>query len=384
MHPDQLTIDPSRVPSPSFVTDLGLLRRNISILDSVQQRSGARVLAALKGFAQWSTFDILRGPLAGSTASGAWEALLGREKLGGEVHVYAPAFTAEDMAALLRVADHISFNTPAQWQRWRPVIEAAPRRISCGLRINPQYSEVPTAIYNPCAPCSRLGTIRERLQPGDLDGLEGLHFHTHCGQNSDVLQRTLAAVEQHFGDLIPGLKWVNFGGGHHITRDDYDVDLLVQLATDFQARWGVQVYLEPGEAVALNTGYFVATVLDTLQNDMDLAILDCSATCHMPDVLEMPYRPVIVGAGESGELPHIYRLGGTSCLAGDIIGDYSFAQPLQAGDRLVFTDMAHYSMVKTTTFNGVKHPAIVTYEPDTDHYEVVRRYTYADYRDRLS
>jgi carboxynorspermidine decarboxylase len=380
-------IDVTGLETPCFVTDLGALEANLQILDDVQRRAGCTILLALKGFAQWSTFPLVRRYLAGATASSVAEARLAREELGGEVHAYAPAYSDGEIRELVTLADHIVLNSPGQWRRHRPAIEharRAGRAISCGLRVNHEHQEVDVALYDPAGPCSRLGTTRKNLTADDLDGFDGLHFHTLCQAGSDALERALAAFELQFGEYIPRMKWVNFGGGHHITRPDYDRDRLVRLVREFQQRWSVAVYLEPGEAIALGAGVLVAGVLDVLHNAMDIAVLDTSATAHMPDVLEMPYRPVIVGAGEPGERPHTYRLGGMTCLAGDVIGDYSFDQPLAIGDKLVFLDMAHYTMVKTTTFNGVRLPAIATHDPATRRITVHRRFGYRDYRDRLS
>ncbi|MBA2541713.1 MAG: carboxynorspermidine decarboxylase [Deltaproteobacteria bacterium] len=380
-------IDISTLETPCFVTDLGALEANLKILADVQQRAGCTILLALKGFAQWSTFPLVRKYLAGATSSSVAEARLAREELGGEVHAYAPAYSDGEMRELLTLADHIVLNSPAQWRRHRKTIEHARlggRHISCGLRVNHEHQEVEVALYDPAGPCSRLGTTRTNLTAEDLDGLDGLHLHTLCQVNSDALERALAAFETRFGEFIPRMKWVNFGGGHHITRPDYDRELLVRLLTDFRARWNVPIYLEPGEAVALGTGILVSSVMDTFHNGMDIAILDTSATAHMPDVLEMPYRPVIIGAGAPDEKPHTYRLGGMTCLAGDVIGDYSFDRPLAAGDKLVFLDMAHYTMVKTSNFNGVRMPSIALHDPVTKQITVTRRFGYHDYRDRLS
>jgi carboxynorspermidine decarboxylase len=380
-------IDVAALETPCFVTDLGALEANLQILDDVQRRAGCTILLALKGFAQWSTFPLVRRYLAGATSSSVAEARLAREELGGQVHAYAPAYSDGEMAELVTLADHIVLNSPGQWRRHRPAIERARlagRTISCGLRVNHEHQEVDVALYDPAGPCSRLGTTRKNLAAADLEGLDGLHFHTLCQVNSDALERALAAFELQFGDFIPQMKWVNFGGGHHITRPDYDRERLVRLIVEFRARWNVPVYLEPGEAIALGTGVLVSTVQDLTHNGMDLAILDTSATAHMPDVLEMPYRPVILGAGEPGERPHTYRLGGMTCLAGDVIGDYSFDRPLAIGDKLVFLDMAHYTMVKTSTFNGVRLPSIATHDPATRTVTVQRRFGYRDYRDRLS
>ena len=381
-------IDVSTLETPCFVTDLGALEANLQILDDVQKRAGCTILLALKGFAQWSTFPLVHRYLAGATSSSVAEARLAREELGGEVHAYAPAYSDAEMAELLTLADHIVLNTPSQWRKHRPAIEAAHaagRAISVGLRVNHEHQEVEVALYDPAGACSRLGTTRVNLTAADLDGIDGLHFHTLCQVNSDALERALVAFEGKFGEFIPQMKWVNFGGGHHITRPDYDRERLVRLIRGFRARWNdIPVYLEPGEAIALGTGVLVASVMDTLHNGMDIAILDTSATAHMPDVLEMPYRPVIIDAGAPGEKAFTYRLGGMTCLAGDVIGDYSFDRRLEPGDKLVFLDMAHYTMVKTSTFNGVRLPSIATHDPATKTITIHRRFGYRDYRDRLS
>jgi carboxynorspermidine decarboxylase len=380
--------DPNRVETPAFVCDLSALRGNLSVLRSVQERAGCSILLALKGFAMWSTFPIIRESLVGVAASSTAEARLGRERFGKEVHAYAPAYCTAEVAEHLELVDHMVFNSTSQWERFRPMIEAAPRRVECALRLNPEHSEVDTALYDPCAPGSRLGVRPHQLEPQHLEGLSGLHFHTLCEKNSDALERTLAVVEAKFGWAIERVNWVNFGGGHHITRRDYDIERLVRVVETFRQRWGKAVYLEPGEAVGLDTGVLVASVLDIIEashGGLPIAILDTSATAHMPDILEMPYRPRIVGGAEIGALPHGYRLGGLTCLAGDVIGDWSFARPLEVGDRLVFEDMIHYTMVKTTTFNGVRLPDIVTYDPeDGGRLDLVRRFGYEDYAGRLS
>jgi carboxynorspermidine decarboxylase len=380
--------DLSAVETPAFVVDLGLLKKNLEKLALVQRESGASVLLALKGFSMFSTFPLVRQYLSGCCASGLHEALLAHEEFGKEVHVYAPAFKDHEMRQIIPIADHISFNSLRQWRTHRPMIEAAraagKHAPSPGLRVNPEHSEVEVALYDPCSPGCRLGTRSSSLDGEDLSGLEGLHFHALCEQNSDVLERTLAAVEQRFPKFLEQVKWVNMGGGHHITRSDYDVERLIRVVSSFKKRWSKDVYLEPGEAVALNTGYLVVSVLDIVQSEMPTAILDTSATCHMPDTLEMPYRPHIVGSGMPGEFPHTYKLGGMSCLAGDVINDYSFPQPLEIGQKLVFTDMAHYTMVKTTTFNGVPHPDIDTFDPDSGELRVVRRFGYEDFKRKLS
>jgi len=376
-------IDIRDVETPCFITDLGALEKNLQLLADVQKRAGVTILLALKGFAQWSTFPLVRKYLAGATSSSVAEARLAREELGGEVHAYAPAYSDGEMRELVTLADHVVLNSPAQWKRHRAALERA--KVSAGLRVNHEHQEAEVALYDPAGACSRLGTTRTNIAAGDLDGLDGLHFHSLCQNNSDALERAVAAFETKFGDLIDRMKWINFGGGHHITRPDYDVDRLVRVLTEFRARHPkVRVYLEPGEAIALGTGVLVASVMDTFHNGMDIAILDTSATAHMPDVLEMPYRPVIVDGADPQAKPHTYRLGGMTCLAGDVIGDYSFDRPLAIGDKLVFLDMAHYTMVKTTTFNGVRMPSIATHDPATKRITVHRRFGYRDYRDRLS
>jgi carboxynorspermidine decarboxylase len=374
--------DVSTVETPAYICDLGALDENLAILERVQREAECKILLALKGFAMWSTFDRIRKVLPGITASAVDEARLGREEFGGEVHACAPAYSEADFAALLELCDHIVFNSTSQFRRMRPLVpEGSP--IELGLRVNHEHREVATALYDPCAPGSRLGARRDQIDPADLDGLVGLHFHSLCELGADALARTLPVFEAKFGDLIPGMRWVNMGGGHHITRPDYDTELLVRLVRDFRHRWGVEVYLEPGEAIALDTGVLVSSVLDIVHADVDIAILDTSATAHMPDVLEMPYRPRIHGAGDPGEKRHTYRLGGLTCLAGDVIGEWSFDRPLEVGDKIVFADMIHYTMVKNTTFNGVRLPSIALAHPDTKAIEVVRRFGYEDYKSRL-
>jgi carboxynorspermidine decarboxylase len=378
-------VDDGRLPSPCFVIDRGALRHNLRILADVQRRAECRILLALKGFAAFSTFPLIRGYLPGVAASSVDEARLGREEFAGEVHTYAPAYSPESFAEILELSDHVVFNSTRQWQRYKEQALALRPGAHYGVRVNPEHSEVKVAIYDPCAPGSRLGCTTDELDRDALDGLTGLHFHTLCELGADALERTLVAVEAKFGDVLPRMKWVNFGGGHHITRPGYDTDLLVRLIRDFKKRWQVEVILEPGEAIAIRTGILIATVLDVGRSGgISFAVLDVSATNHMPDVLEMPYRPDIVGAGLPDAREHTYRLGGLSCLAGDVIGDYSFDAPLTPGRRLVFLDMSHYSMVKTTNFNGVRLPSIALYEPESDRVDVVRRFGYESYKSRLS
>jgi len=371
-------------PSPAYVVDLGRLRHNLAILDSVQKRSGAKILMALKAFSMWSVFPLIRKTLHGVCASSPWEARLGREEFGREVHSFASAFKESDVRELLEISNHLVFNSFDQLERFRPLWEKAQGRVSIGLRVNPEHTEGHTAIYDPCAPKSRLGIRRTEFDGRSLDGVEGLHFHTLCEQLFEPLQRTAAVFEEKFGEYLPRMKWLNLGGGHHITREGYDIDALVELIRYFQEKYDLAVYLEPGEAIAIGTGVLVSEVLDVVQNEMEIAILDVSATCHMPDILEMPYRPGILDGFDAGEKNYTYRLAGPSCLAGDVIGDWSFEQKLSPGNRLAFLDMAHYTMVKTTTFNGIQHPHICTFEPDTGELQVVKSFTYQDFKSRLS
>ncbi len=373
-----------QAPSPAYVIDLGRLRHNLAILDQVQQRSGAKILLALKAFSLWKVFPLIRETLHGVCASSPWEARLGREEFGREVHSFAAAFKEKDIAELLEISNHLVFNSFNQLERFRPLWQQQQGKVSIGLRINPEHSEGHTALYDPCAPGSRLGIRRAEFEGRSLAGIEGLHFHTLCEQLFEPLERTAKVVEEQFGKFLPHMKWLNFGGGHHITRPGYDIDGLIDLIGYFQDKYGVQIYLEPGEAIAIGTGLLVSEVLDVVHNQFDTAILDVSATCHMPDVLEMPYRPDIHRGFPAGEKAFTYRLGGPSCLAGDLIGDWSFEKPLIPGDRLAFLDMAHYTMVKTTTFNGIQHPHICTFEPDTGKLEILRSFGYQDFKSRLA
>lgn len=377
-------IDFSAVPSPCYVVDERLLTKNLELLGSVQARTGAKILLAQKGFSMFAEYPLVGKYLAGVTSSSLFEARLGYEKMGKEVHVYAPAYVDREFDELLSYTDHIVFNSFAQWRKFKDKVLNYPgRKIEVGLRINPEYSELEVPLYDPCSPYSRMGITLENFDESDLEGIDGLHFHTMCEQNSDTLENTLKVVDEKFGHVISKMKWLNFGGGHHITRPDYDVERLIRCIEFARDKYDVQVYLEPGEAIALNTGYLVATVLDTMKNGMDIAILDTSAECHMPDVLAMPYRPNIDGAGMPGEKAITYRLGGMTCLAGDVIGDYSFDRPLEIGDKLVFGDMAHYTMVKNHMFNGVNLPSIASYN-DEEGIKVIREFKFEDYSSRLS
>lgn len=369
------------LPTPCYVVDEARLEDNLRLLRSVAQEAGCKILLAQKAFSMFRTYPLIGQYLDGATASGLYEARLGREELNKENHVFSAAYREEEMPELLSLCEHIVFNSFAQWEKYRPQALAAGR--SCGIRINPEHSTQEHGIYDPCAPGSRMGVTRANFRPECLDGIEGLHFHTLCEQNSDALEETLAAVEEKFGAFLPRMKWVNFGGGHHITRPDYDRERLIRCVRRFREKYGVEVYLEPGEAVALRAGYLITTVLDVVENGMQIAILDTSAACHMPDVLEMPYRPPLRDGAEWGEKPYAYRLAGPTCLAGDIVGDYAFDHPLQIGERLTFEDMAIYSMVKNNTFNGMALPAIALLHRDGTS-ELVRQFGYDDFKGRLS
>jgi carboxynorspermidine decarboxylase len=376
--------DLGRVPSPCFVVDEAAVRRNLAILKDVGDRGGARVLLALKAFSMWALADVVDDYLDGVCASGLWEARLAREHYRGELTTYSPAYRAEDLPELLRLSDTLIFNSPAQIARFRDQIDRARSEgevVEIGLRLNPEHSEAEVAKYDPCQAGSRLGFPVSQLRPEHLAGVDGLHIHALCEQGFEPLQRVWQGLEPKLDGLWSGLKWLNLGGGHHITRADYQRDPLVALLRDITTRHGVQVYLEPGEAIALDAGILVGEILDVFDNDGAVAITDISATCHMPDVIEAPYRPALLDEAEAGVR---VRIGGPSCLAGDIIGDYRFAQAPEPGTRLAFLDQAHYSMVKTTTFNGVPLPAIALWNSDTDALRIVRRFDYADFRDRLS
>ncbi len=376
-----------KLPTPCYILDEAMLRQNGEILSGVAQRTGCRILLAQKAFSNYDLYPVLSPYLDGTEASGLYEARLGAEEMPGkEVHVFCAAYRGEEFDELLRYVDHIVFNSPRQLERFGPLARKAGK--SVGLRINPECStQEGHAIYDPCAPRSRLGVTRAQWDAGmssELIGLlEGLHFHTLCEQDSDALEITLNAVAERFGSILPRMKWLNFGGGHHITRPGYDIPRLERCIRQAQEQWGVQVYLEPGEACALNAGYLAARVLDVLQNGgTQIVVLDTSAACHMPDVLEMPYRPPLYGAKEPGELPCAVRQGGPTCLAGDVIGDYGFAGPLREGDLLLFGDMAIYTMCKNNTFNGMALPGIFVLR-DGGELQSLKRFEYMDFRRRL-
>lgn len=369
------------VKTPYFLVDEERLVKNLELLKEIQEETGCRILLAQKAFSGFFAYPLMRRYLAGTTASGLCEARLGKEEFGGETHVFSPAYREDEFEELLSYADHFVFNSPAQLRRH--VGRAKQAGKSVGLRVNPECStQEGHAIYDPCAPGSRLGTVKEQFDEELLPLLDGLHFHTLCEQNSDDLETTAQAFEEKFGRYLGQMKWVNFGGGHHITREDYDVERLKKIIRHFREQYDVEVYLEPGEAVVLNAGFLVSSVLETMKNGMNIAILDTSAACHMPDVLEMPYRPPVLSSGMSGEKEYTYRLAGPTCLAGDVIGDYSFDHPLAEGEQVVFGDMALYTMVKTNTFNGMLLPSIVWKNRDGEEI-LIKEFGYEDFKGRL-
>jgi len=381
-----MTFDVSKVPSPCYLLEEAKLIKNLGVLKRVQEEADCTILLALKGFAMWSTFDLVKQYLSGCTASSLYELKLSSEEFGGENHIYAAAYREDEFTDISRMADHLVFNSVAQWQKFgKTALDAG---ASCGLRVNPGISEVETDLYNPCFAGSRLGVRPEHLKQADMQGIEGLHAHALCenmaSSSITLIDALDQLMEEKLAAYVPQLKWVNFGGGHLMTHADYDVDALISRVKTFRNKWGVKVYFEPGGAIAWQTGVLVTSVLDIVPTDgLDVAILDISATAHMPDVLEMPYRPSISGAGKADEKAFTYRLGGTSCLAGDVIGDYSFDEPIEIGSHLIFEDMMHYTMVKTTMFNGVRHPDIGIWH-NSQSFELIRRFNYQDFRNRLS
>ena len=383
-----MSIDFNQIPSPCFVLDEKLLRINLEILDLVQKEADVEIICALKGYAMWSTFPMIKQYLKGATASSLNEARLIFEEMGVEAHTYCPVFFEEEMDELLHYSSHISFNSMNQYERFREKVKSSPKPISMGLRINPEYSEVETDLYNPAIPGSRLGITRNQLPEKIPADIEGLHFHVLCENDSFVLERTLQKVEEKFADQIRQVKWFNMGGGHHITRKDYDVKHLVELLRDFRKRYPnlEKVILEPGEAIGWQTGYLVSTIQDIIENQgIKIAMLDVSFSAHMPDCLEMPYKPKILGATDAQKGKTVYRMGGLTCLAGDYMGmgDYSFEKELNIGDKVIFDDMIHYTMVKTTFFNGVKHPAIGIWK-ENGVFAPCRFFGYEDYKGKLS
>ncbi|MCL2208030.1 MAG: carboxynorspermidine decarboxylase [Fibromonadales bacterium] len=374
-------INYSAVPSPCYVLEESRLKYNLEILNKVQKEGNAKVICALKGFSFWKTFPLVSKYLSGATASSLNEVLLASHKMGKEIHVCAPAYRKDEFSQILRRASHITFNSFSQWEMFKK--ETLKKKVSAGIRINPEFSTVGVDMYNPAGRYSRLGVTRKEFKPMLLDGIEGLHFHALCEQDTDALEAVLDRVEANFGEWIPKMKWINFGGGHHITRAEYDVKKLIDILKKFHKRYpGIEIILEPGEAVGWQTGELVSTVLDIVRNEINIAILDVSITAHMPDCLEMPYRPAILDSAMLGIKKYTYRLAGNSCLAGDIAGDYSFDKPLEVGSKIIFADMIHYTMVKTTFFNGVKHPSIGIWKNGKFH--LVREFSYNSFRDKLS
>lgn len=374
----------SQLPSPCYLLDEALLRRNLQLIKSVKDRAGVDIILAFKAFALWEAFPIVREYIPTSTASSIHEARLAYEELGCLAHTYSPAYTDATFDDILRYSSHITFNSLSQFNHFADRVAAYDRHISCGLRINPEFSDVETDLYNPCAPGSRLGVVVDQLPATLPEGIEGLHFHTLCESTSYDLERTLAVVEERFAPWLSQVKWLNMGGGHLMTRKGYDVEHLIKLLTDFRSRHPhLQVIMEPGSAFAWQTGTLETTIVDIVENHgIRTAILDASFACHMPDCLEMPYKPAIRGAKEGGEAPYTYRMGGNSCLSGDFVGDWSFDAPLAIGDRIIFEDMIHYTIVKTTMFNGVPHPAIAVRKLDGTT-QVWKQFTYEDYRNRM-
>ena len=377
-------IDYQKIPSPSFVLEEKLLRQNLELIRDVQERAGVSIILALKGFAMWKVFPMVANYLKGATASSLHEARLIFEEMGVRAHTYSPAYFASEFEEIKRYSSHITFNSLGQYHLYKDKLADGGRYISAGLRVNPEYSEVEVDLYNPAAKGSRLGEAPDNLAGGLPEGIEGLHFHTLCESTSYDLEKVLVAFEKHFGRFFPQLKWVNFGGGHLMTRKGYDIDHLVGLLNNFREQHGLEVILEPGSAIAWETGDLVSTVLDITDNrNIKTAIVDVSFTAHMPDTLEMPYRPRIMGATDPQPDKPAYRIGGVSCLAGDYMEAYSFDKELKVGDQVIFKDMIHYTMVKTSTFNGVKHPSICIWRED-DTLEVVRAFGYEDFKRRLS
>ncbi len=371
------------LPSPCWLLEEEKLLKNLTLISDIKKQSGAKVLLALKGYALWKSFPLIKPYLDGCCASGLHEAKLADETFSKEVHTYSPAFKEEEIDEIAKISHHLVFNSPAQFHRFASQAKKINPKLSLGLRVNPEYSESPKEIYNPCGLYSRLGTTVQNMDDSILEHCDGLHFHALCEQGSDALENVLQNFEEKFGPYIPKMKWINFGGGHHITRKGYDTQKLIQLIIDFKKKYNVEVYLEPGEAIGWETGTLVTTVLDIVHNGMDIAILDSSAEAHMPDTIIMPYRADVRGAGKTGEKAYTYRLAGNTCLAGDIMGDYSFDAPLSIGDKVIFEDQMHYTMVKATTFNGVKLPSIAIQKLDGT-VEVVRNFGYEDFKHRLS
>ena len=378
-------MDIQTIPSPCYVIEESLLRRNLTLIKDVKERAGIEIIMALKAFAMWKVFPIVREYIAYATASSVYEALLVYEELGTPAHTYSPAYTEADFPHLLKCSSHITFNSLSQFERFYPMVVADGRRISCGLRINPEYSDVATDLYNPCAPGSRMGITSDKLPDQLPEGVEGLHFHTLCESSAQDLANTLQAVEQRFGRWLSQVRWLNMGGGHLMTRKGYDIDFLLRLLNEFKAKYPhLQIIMEPGSAFFWQTGFLRTTVVDLVENNgVETAVIDASFTCHMPDCLEMPYKPAVRHATDAAPGKPTYRIGGCSCLSGDFMGDWSFDRPLHIGDPLIFEDMIHYTTVKTTMFNGIQHPSLAILREDGT-LNMLRTFTYEDYKSRMS
>jgi carboxynorspermidine decarboxylase len=376
-------IDFTEINTPCFIINIEILKHNLEIINLIQKKTGCRILLSLKSFAMYSVFPLLRKTLYGVSASSFNEATLGRQEFKKEVHTYCVAYPEKKIKEFLHLSDYLIFNSFSQYNRFLPQIKRLNKKTKLGLRINPEWSEVKTPIYDPCRKFSRLGIKMADLQNHSLEGISGIHFHNLCELNADSLERTLVIVEKKIGAILHRMEWINFGGGHLITDKSYHIDLLIKLIKDIKLKYDLTVYLEPGSAVVWNAGILVASVLDIITNEKSIAILDISAATHTPDVLEMPYRPGVREAGEPDKFPYSYQLAGHSCLAGDVIGDYSFKKPLEVGSRIVFLDMAHYTMVKTNMFNGINLPDIAVYDPLKNRLTVKRRFGYQDYKSRL-
>lgn len=378
-------MDIQTIPSPCYVIEESLLRRNLTLIKDVKERAGIEIIMALKAFAMWKVFPIVREYIPYATASSVYEARLVYEELGTPAHTYSPAYTEADFPHLLKCSSHITFNSLSQFERFYPMVVADDRRISCGLRINPEYSDVATELYNPCAPGSRMGITSDKLPDQLPEGVEGLHFHTLCESSAQDLANTLQAVEQRFGRWLSQVRWLNMGGGHLMTRKGYDIDFLLRLLNEFKAKYPhLQIIMEPGSAFFWQTGFLRTTVVDLVENnDIETAVIDASFTCHMPDCLEMPYKPAVRHATDAVPGKPTYRIGGCSCLSGDFMGDWSFDRPLHIGDPLIFEDMIHYTTVKTTMFNGIQHPSLAILREDGT-LDMLRAFTYEDYKSRMS
>ena len=378
-------MDIQTIPSPCYVIEESLLRHNLTLIKDVKERAGIEIIMALKAFAMWKVFPIVREYIAYATASSVYEARLVYEELGTPAHTYSPAYTEADFPHLLKCSSHITFNSLSQFERFYPMVVADGRRISCGLRINPEYSDVATDLYNPCAPGSRMGITSDKLPDQLPEGVEGLHFHTLCESSAQDLANTLQAVEQRFGRWLSQVRWLNMGGGHLMTRKGYDIDFLLRLLNEFKAKYPhLQIIMEPGSAFFWQTGFLRTTVVDLVENNgVETAVIDASFTYHMPDCLEMPYKPAVRHATDAAPGKPTYRIGGCSCLSGDFMGDWSFDRPLHIGDPLIFEDMIHYTTVKTTMFNGIQHPSLAILREDGT-LDMLRAFTYEDYKSRMS